>query len=79
MRFQFQGGFTSNQIIVQFFDSNQSLISEQNLYPEDKNHLQIFDNLSAVFANSVKFIFTQCSDLFGRIVIYKLELIGNYR
>jgi len=72
---QFQGGFTSNKIILQFFDKHQNLISEQFIYAVDKNHLQVFNNLSPVLANSLKLIFTQFSDPFGRIIIYKLELI----
>lgn len=65
-------------MIVQLLDKDQNELTQLYLYPSDKNHLQIFKDFPNMYANSVKFLFTECNDLFGRIIIYKLQLIGTH-
>ncbi|KAJ3398545.1 hypothetical protein CcCBS67573_g08420 [Chytriomyces confervae] len=79
----FQGGFTSSQVLV--FSAPSPLASSSpdwtqltQLYPEDSNKLQTFDVASSAASavRSLKFVFTECSDTYGRIVVYKLDVLG---
>ena len=72
---QFQGGFSSKKIVLQFFDTPQNLLSEITIYPEDNNLIQTFAHICQPNpAKAVKILLLDCSDMFGRVIIYKLDL-----
>ncbi|KAJ3224887.1 Nuclear receptor 2C2-associated protein [Chytriomyces hyalinus] len=79
----FQGGFSSSQL--QVFSASSPLASASldwtpltQLYPEDSNKLQTFDVASSASdVRSLKFVFTDCSDTYGRIVVYRLDVLGT--
>lgn len=43
-------------------------------YPEDTNNLQRFNLMNKIKAKTLKFVFNQSTDFFGRIIIYNLSL-----
>ena len=46
------------------------------LYPQDINTLQIFP-IELNFVKSIKILFNESSDFFGRITLYKFDLLGT--
>lgn len=72
---QFQGGFGAKHIVVQYFDRENQVISETDLYAEDTNEWQRFDLSDCVTAR-IKLIFKQFTDLFCRLVVYNLKLVS---
>ncbi|KAJ3015706.1 UNVERIFIED_CONTAM: Nuclear receptor 2C2-associated protein [Siphonaria sp. JEL0065] len=81
----FQGGFTSTEVqVLAAVDSTPSASSADwvplmAIYPEDSNKEQLFalSSEGPVAVRSVKLLFTLPSDTFGRIVIYKLDILGD--
>lgn len=73
MKIQFQGGFSSKHVLMQLINNNKTVL-EHDIYPEDNNSLQEFSNLPCQI-NQIKLLFRENVDFFGRIIIYKLELI----
>ena len=77
VQIQFQGGFSSKKIILQFCDSNKAVIKETILYPKDNNLLQEFSDFESISSSSVKILLTDLSDMFGRVIVYQLKLYGS--
>ncbi|KAI8844127.1 galactose-binding domain-like protein [Chytriomyces cf. hyalinus JEL632] len=79
----FQGGFSSSQVLVYGAPTPLASASPDwtqltHLYPEDSNNVQTFDLASSVTnVRSLKFVFTECSDTYGRIVVYRLDVLGT--
>ena len=73
MHIQFQGGFAAKQIVVQYLSPENDLLNELYFYANDKNDLQVFKDLPQNSINKIKLLFNECSDFFGRIIVYKLE------
>lgn len=79
----FQGGFVGTQCAVRVIDNND-WESMATIYPEDVNRQQVF-NLPQVHPkllagiSSVKLVFEESSDFFGRITIYDLKVEGIKR
>ena len=59
---------------MQLINDNKTVL-EHDIYPEDNNSLQEFSNLPCCQINQIKLFFRENVDFFGRIIIYKLELI----
>jgi len=79
----FQGGFVGTRCSVHVLPSNQQEWKFLTyVYPEDVNRRQSFDfipsdaDLLASGVTSLKLIFEESSDFFGRITIYDLKLEG---
>lgn len=70
---QFQGGFNAACLLLKFVTSDGPY--EESFDLEDTNAEQSFQ-LKNVQKNvkSIRFILTQCSDFFGRIILYKLNV-----
>ena len=66
IKLQFQGGFGAYQMVI------KTPSSEQTLFTEDVNDLQHF-NFSTVTSKKVKLIFSDLADLYGRLIVYKIE------
>lgn len=74
---QFQGGFVGQDAKVVLEGSDAAFTVEENIYPEDTNAVQKFkltkshDNVAKIHIH-----FGKSSDFFGRIIIYKLEILS---
>ncbi|KAG8221837.1 hypothetical protein J437_LFUL003471 [Ladona fulva] len=77
-RIQFQGGFVGTNCVLKITDDCGSTHIE-NFYPEDVNSVQNFSLKEPRLAKSLKFVFNSSTDFFGRIVVYKLEIIESKR
>lgn len=75
---QFQGGFAAKRIEIQFYDDKNNLLHEKTLFCEDINLKQQFADLcnEQCFAKLIKFNLCECSDFFGRVIVYDLQLRG---
>lgn len=69
---QFQGGFAGKVCLVNIDDDNESTILQEYFYPNDINASQRFALKNPATGKSFKMIFNESTDLFGRIVVYKL-------
>ncbi|KAK3798627.1 hypothetical protein RRG08_019114 [Elysia crispata] len=75
---QFQGGFVGKTCWVEAIQSGQeSFVRLHSFFPQDINQIQNFplpDTGSSL--SSLKIVFDSSTDFFGRITIYKLEILG---
>ncbi|KAI8087833.1 galactose-binding domain-like protein, partial [Gilbertella persicaria] len=78
--FQFQGGFVGKKCVI--VGSKASSPNEYNvdldiIYPEDINSTQTFDLPTTTEPlKRVKIIFEESTDFYGRITVYKLDVLG---
>ncbi|XP_065836404.1 nuclear receptor 2C2-associated protein-like [Oscarella lobularis] len=73
---QFQGGFAAKTCTL-IDGSDHSAPPLAKFYPEDTNSLQIFAVPSLKKpVKTVKLIFVESSDFYGRITVYKLDMLG---
>ena len=82
----FQGGFVGTRCSVDVRVTSQSMEwrTMTHIYPEDINRRQSFElkgeeevqNLVESGVESLKLVFEQSSDFFGRITIYDLKVEG---
>ena len=73
----FQGGFVGKICKVLLFDDNQSEVYQQSFYPIDVNRLQSFKLNEIVSCSSVKFLFQNSTDFYGRVTVYNLDLFNE--
>ncbi|XP_030382501.1 nuclear receptor 2C2-associated protein [Scaptodrosophila lebanonensis] len=77
--FQFQGGFVGQDATVLLYSSEDNkLLGKEAFYPEDINSPQNFQlkhETSVEKCSKIKFVFASSTDLFGRIIVYKLKLL----
>jgi len=81
----FQGGFVGTRcaVCIPGIDSNSTWQILCHLYPEDVNRRQNFDlvptqsELLEGGVSSIKLVFEESSDFFGRITVYDLKLEGT--
>lgn len=71
-----QGGFTSHCLKVQLLDGD-SLVHEETFHPEDSNGSQEFGMKQSTRCTQVRLLFDEASDLFGRIIVYRLDVLGS--
>lgn len=78
---QFQGGFASKQILIEFFDDNNICVHQTTVYPEDNNLLQKFVDIhsNGLFSRRIKLTLSHCTDMFGRVIVYGLQLSGSFQ
>ena len=72
---EFQGGFAAKHITIQFLDSQKQVLTQTDVYANDCNGLQTFDGLPDCVTTHLNITFNHMYDLFGRLVIYRLQLI----
>ncbi|KAL0092493.1 galactose-binding domain-like protein [Phycomyces blakesleeanus] len=75
----FQGGFVGKTCVA--LGSSPSSPNNYNIqlstfYPEDINPTQIFDIQHKEPIQRLKIIFEESTDFYGRITVYKLDVIG---
>lgn len=80
----FQGGFVGTRTLVEVLPSGeQKWRTLTRIYPEDVNRKQVFDcaaaetDLMDAKVESVKLVFEESSDFFGRITVYDLQVLGR--
>jgi len=81
----FQGGFVGRRcaVCISGTDSNTAWHILSHIYPEDVNRRQSFDlvpnqpELLERGVSSVRLVFEESSDFFGRITVYDLKLEGT--
>lgn len=78
----FQGGFVGIRCLVNVQSSQQSgWETLTRIYPEDVNRKQVFDLFGVVEQvqngiQTMKLVFEESSDFFGRITVYDLDIEG---
>lgn len=69
---QFQGGFVGKECYIEAGNKETKFL--QSFYPEDNNAVQKFNLKEPKKAKTIKFVFGESTDFFGRIIIYKLSV-----
>ncbi|XP_071512029.1 nuclear receptor 2C2-associated protein-like [Diadema antillarum] len=77
LHLQFQGGFASKTCWVEGSLQGDDASKVMDFYPKDDNTLQIFHFPDGTRASSVKIVFAESTDFFGRITLYKLDILGS--
>eukprot|EP01122_Echinamoeba_exundans_P008262 TRINITY_DN2710_c0_g1_i2.p1 TRINITY_DN2710_c0_g1~~TRINITY_DN2710_c0_g1_i2.p1 ORF type:complete len:183 (-),score=9.41 TRINITY_DN2710_c0_g1_i2:110-637(-) len=83
IQIMFQGGFAGKGCEVHGIDANateKTPVKLANFYPVDVNSLQSFDlpaDGSSRAVQQIQIIFPESTDFYGRIVIYKLDVLGR--
>lgn len=78
----FQGGFVGIRCLVNVQSSPQSgWETLTRIYPEDVNRKQVFELFGVVEQvqdgiQTIKLVFEESSDFFGRITVYDLDIEG---
>ena len=73
---KFQGGFVGKDCCMEDLSSGEPT-KMFSFYPEDDNSQQFFKLSTTNSVNKVKLVFCSSTDFFGRITIYKMDLIGE--
>ncbi len=73
IRIMFQGGFAGKECQVEV---NGYCDKKLDFHPEDNNKLQCFPMILDQ-CSSLKIVFNQSSDFFGRITIYQLQILTS--
>ncbi|KAH8272819.1 hypothetical protein KR018_001011, partial [Drosophila ironensis] len=77
--FQFQGGFAGQESNILMYSADGAEIHQEPFYPEDINSPQTFqiqDTVREKACSKIKFLFQTSTDLFGRIIVYDLQLLS---
>uniref|UniRef100_A0A672SHC9 Nuclear receptor 2C2-associated protein n=1 Tax=Sinocyclocheilus grahami TaxID=75366 RepID=A0A672SHC9_SINGR len=82
LRLQFQGGFSGKSCKLQGSAKEEDLKHIVDFYPEDNNCLQIsfqmvFPIQDAPLVQRLKIVFENSADIFGRIIVYTLDILGE--
>ncbi|XP_077538538.1 nuclear receptor 2C2-associated protein [Haemaphysalis longicornis] len=76
---QFQGGFAGKEVQIETGSDGPSSGTSvlKKLYPEDNNALQKFPLELDKPVTRLRIVFRSSTDMFGRIVVYHLAVVGN--
>lgn len=78
LKIQFQAGFVGEILNVYWFDGvSWKPLSEEEV--EDDHNLQSFfltESCGRVKTKSLKFEFDECTDFYGRVIVYQLQVWG---
>ncbi|XP_027204398.2 nuclear receptor 2C2-associated protein [Dermatophagoides pteronyssinus] len=80
LNIQFQGGFSCKKILIKYLNhKDQQELGESIIYCEDNNLTQNFKDINRLQFSSqfIKIFFLDCTDTFGRVIVYKFELYGQ--
>lgn len=78
LQIQFQGGFVGKECWLEGGNTKDSLEKLSDFYPDDVNSLQKFQFCIDYPVSAARIIFKTSTDFFGRITIYKLDVIGHH-
>ena len=76
MLLTFQGGFSARTVTTYLYDGD-ALVGEHAFHPEDTNACQRLELRGEKVCNHLRIVFEEACDLFGRIVLYRLEVLGT--
>lgn len=85
---QFQGGFVAEdcQLYATKVNSdgkvNWQEIEDADIEPENVNEMQIFDleeceKKNDLECDAIKLVFSESTDFYGRVILYKIEVHGE--
>ncbi|XP_017018496.1 nuclear receptor 2C2-associated protein [Drosophila kikkawai] len=77
--FQFQGGFAGQKSEIIMYAADGAQLHQDSFYPEDINSPQRFqlkDTAREKACSKIKFVFESSTDLFGRIIVYNLQVFS---
>ncbi|CDS39349.1 nuclear receptor 2C2 associated protein [Echinococcus multilocularis] len=75
IRIQFQGGFAAEEAILRLWTKEtKDSASSYPFHPTNTNSLQSFDFIDTNACTNAAIIFKKATDLFGRIIVYQLDL-----
>ncbi|KAG0262795.1 Nuclear receptor 2C2-associated protein [Actinomortierella ambigua] len=83
IQLMFQGGFVGKSCLVQTWQPDSGDWADMTrFYPEDINPLQTFPIVvdapsTAATTSRIKIVFETSTDFFGRITVYKLDILGQ--
>eukprot|EP01132_Coremiostelium_polycephalum_P003867 gene3867-4819_t len=79
LQIMFQGGFVGKECEISVCKINaNTFTNNSNFYPKDVNTLQSFPIEGGLTnVKELKILFPESTDFFGRITIYKLDVLGN--
>lgn len=77
IKIQFQGGFSSKEIELVLINSESKEERREEFNLEDTNREQEIRLKESVDCDQVKINLNNPSDDFGRVIIYKLNLLSN--
>ncbi|KAF9984240.1 Nuclear receptor 2C2-associated protein [Mortierella antarctica] len=82
IQLMFQGGFVGKTCQVLAWTDQAEFIDMMRFYPEDINPLQISFSFPVTEADRqttsrIKIVFESSTDFFGRITVYKLDILGQ--
>lgn len=77
LKLQFQGGFVGQDCNILASTEGAVLQVVQAFYPEDINAPQTFSLGKPFQANHIRLVFNKSTDFFGRIIVYKLEILSD--
>lgn len=77
LHIQFQGGFAGKDCWIEAPSTEGDLQNVDSFYPENQNQTQVFKLTKRLMLKKLKIVFNSSSDFFGRITIYKLDLIDE--
>lgn len=82
VQIQFQGGFSGKYCRIECYSqyavrSENMLLTACDFYPEDINSLQRFPVDFPEATSILRIVFESSTDFFGRIIIYKLDILGQ--
>lgn len=82
LEIMFQGGFIAKNCklygaIVEKVEGAVNLKLIQEFLPKDKNDNQLFDLEKETKVSLIKLNLNNCIDFYGRITIYKFDVLGN--
>ncbi|KAH7058476.1 galactose-binding domain-like protein [Linnemannia elongata] len=75
----FQGGFVGKTCQVLAWTDASEFVDMMRFYPEDINPLQSFPVAESErqTTSRIKIVFESSTDFFGRITVYKLDILGQ--
>uniref|UniRef100_A0A452GII8 Nuclear receptor 2C2-associated protein n=1 Tax=Gopherus agassizii TaxID=38772 RepID=A0A452GII8_9SAUR len=76
LQIQFQGGFASQLCTLEGGRKGEELVKISDFYPEDINALQSF-RTEETMLDKLKITFENSTDFFGRIIVYRLSVLGE--
>lgn len=78
----FQGGFVGKDCRLEALvggagDAPARFETRLRFYPEDNNRLQVFPLPEPAAATAFRVVFPDSTDMFGRVTVYQLDLLGG--
>ena len=74
IKVQFHGGYGCKNMQVDYISKEKT--NTEVFYPQDCHSFQQFKN-NSYQVDSLKITFIQTNDMFGRLIIYSLDVIGH--